>query len=128
LQLQVRQLTWRKFERKVPGESRKIAPDLLVQARGGDSIKSRQVGIEHHALLPQEEDLLGYFWPGRRPGISQKPSVALPRRKCSRRITGKCPDLSPLPQTALPMLAPTCQFSPARRYHHDTHLTEGKQA
>ena len=44
------------FKEKVRGDAFSVAPDLLVKARGGDSVGRSKLGIEEPLLAAQDDD------------------------------------------------------------------------
>jgi hypothetical protein len=47
------------LEHEIRGEAVEVAPDLLVEALGGDAVEGGELGIQEHALAAQDEDGAG---------------------------------------------------------------------
>ncbi len=47
------------LKHEIRGEAVEVAPDLLVEALGGDAVKAGELGIQEHALAAQDEDGAG---------------------------------------------------------------------
>ena len=47
------------LEHEIRGEAVEVAPDLLVEALGGNTVEGGEFGIQEHALAAQDEDGAG---------------------------------------------------------------------
>ncbi len=47
------------LEHEIRGEAVEVAPDLLVEALGGDAVEAGEFDIQEHALAAQDEDGAG---------------------------------------------------------------------